>query len=631
MATIEFNCGSCGQHYKVPVATAGRKAKCKACGGAMQIPALGGQVDEGIELREVEPPVARRAGESRPRRAAEGQKPRPAGQRKSAGQPKNGGVDLSALYAGSEEPVVDESPLDELAAASGSGFDFGAAKPGGGRNRPTRKKKSSGPPMALLVGAGGGGLLLLVIVVVLVVVLGGGDDEPEAKTGIAITENKRPSSTGTSSGTSGFSLADPGTADPEAENEGTPAPVDEPEVEEVEPELVDRPEDSELVDWTVRVDPAVAEAARQISRAGLVFTAPTTWSERSRPEESEGPQIRDSVALSPDESIEVSVIVGKYGSTRAPDWPTLLTIAKAPADYTADELIYGKPMPFRGPHEFMLVPDFVKEPVSFGTLLGGYRFARFALGGTGSDNAQVQVVHYLGTIGSLYVHITVTGKGADAAAMAEAEWIARSARLMTESGLASFARKSPLFQDWLKERNTTVPRVDDLPPVASATPADWPGFAEGSAFKEMMSMAGASGPVRSPYRIAPPDGLEPAASSRRAVRWQPNEQGLWMAMEVVDLGSRWRRTKSPLLGSDRAMVAGREMDLPAGTETSEFEVNGMKVFRILPPESPAMDSREVFYITLDRGVLVTVLGRYAKDRPDDLTKLDAAVRTLGKR
>ncbi len=37
---IRFNCGSCGQVYKVPVEKAGVKARCKKCGGVMVVPAL---------------------------------------------------------------------------------------------------------------------------------------------------------------------------------------------------------------------------------------------------------------------------------------------------------------------------------------------------------------------------------------------------------------------------------------------------------------------------------------------------------------------------------------------------------------------------------------------------------------
>lgn len=633
MATIEFNCGSCGHHYKVPVSAAGRKAKCKECGAGIQVPAPGGQVDDDIILKEVDPPLARQApgrssasrnnkrpaakGKPAPRKSA----PRKPDLRKPAA--KRESVDLASLYAAEEEPVVEESALDALASASGASFDFEAsAGPSRGRNRPTKKK--SGPPLPLLIGAGGGAALLLIVVVVLVIVLGGGGDEEEpSKAGLTIADNPRPNTSRT--------------------NDRTPEPEDEPEAEvEVEPEVEETPEalpsvvtrpgsDEGLVDWTIKVDRAVAEAARQIERAGVVFTAPTSWIERSKPVDNEGPQISDLVVLSPDETVRVSVIVGKYGMTKPPDWPSMLMMEQTPTDWGPDELIFGKPVPFRGPHEFMFVPDYVKEPVSFGTLFGGYRFTRFATGGKRSDNTEIQTIQFLGTVGSLYIHIVVAGEGADAAALAEAEWIARSARLMTESGISEFAKKSPLFQDWVKEQSTTVPRLDDLPPVASASPAAWAGFGEASEFKAMMAMAGASGPIRSPYRIAPPAGLEPAATSRLAVRWRPNEQGLWMAMEVVDLGSRWRREESPMLSTDRAMIAGREMAIPAGTETSEMEVDGMKVHRLLFPESPVLDFREVYYVTLDHGVLVTVLGRYAKDRPEDLAKLDTAVGTLGKR
>lgn len=36
---IEFNCPSCGKLFRVPPELAGRSAKCKACGGALVVPA----------------------------------------------------------------------------------------------------------------------------------------------------------------------------------------------------------------------------------------------------------------------------------------------------------------------------------------------------------------------------------------------------------------------------------------------------------------------------------------------------------------------------------------------------------------------------------------------------------------
>jgi DNA-directed RNA polymerase subunit RPC12/RpoP len=38
--SIEFDCAACGKHYKVADAMAGKRAKCKACGGVIQVPAL---------------------------------------------------------------------------------------------------------------------------------------------------------------------------------------------------------------------------------------------------------------------------------------------------------------------------------------------------------------------------------------------------------------------------------------------------------------------------------------------------------------------------------------------------------------------------------------------------------------
>ncbi|MEM9018920.1 MAG: hypothetical protein AAGC44_00020 [Planctomycetota bacterium] len=629
MATIQFNCPACGHHYKVPASAAGRKAKCKACGAPMKVPTPGSEPDDGIELLDDEPG----SGPS-PTRAASGSVEK---RERPAEPDKRESADLSSLYAADAEETVDAT-----GSAAGESFDFSAASGQGSRPRSASRsrpaKKQGGLPMPLLIGAGGGAALLLILVIVLVVVVaGGGEDEPESPGLTAGTINN--SNTAASRNSSDrepekpFRIAGPDNDGPSAEaeqDEPIDGPIEEPE--EVLPEFIDLPDDdSGLTDWTIRVDPAVAEAARQLPRAGVVVTAPPSWTDRSKPVEADGPQLSDQVAHSPDETIEISVIVGKYGTNRPPKWPRMMTMERAPEGYSDDDLLFGKSEAFRGPNRFMLVPDRVAEPVTFGTLFGGYRFMRFVMQGQRADNREARVIHYLGTIGGLYLHIMITGEQADEAAMAEAEWIARSARLMTESGLTAFARKTPLFQDWLRSSGLKVPRVDDLPPVASSTPSVWPGFADGSDFKSMMMMAGSAGPVRSPYRIAPPSGLVHAASSRLAVRWQPNEHGLWMAMEVVDLGSRWRRVESPLLGDDLAMISGREQGLPPGTQTKQMQINGLTVFRVLPPDSPAMDVREVFYVSLDHGMLVTVRGRYAKDRPDDLARLDAAVQTLGKR
>lgn len=625
MATIEFNCASCGHHYKVPVAAAGRKAKCKKCGGAIEVPAARTveEIDM-IDLKEVDPPQARPA-KARP--AASGK--RPAAKKKQASSSSSENVDLGALYAAEPEPVEDASALDALAAASGPSFSFEASSGAATRTRSRPAKKNAGLPMPLLLAGGGGALVLLIVVVVMVVVLSGGDDEPEdAGTGTGLAVNT-PSATGNDGQSFSLTPSNTGVA-PAPQDEGPEDP--DPEID-LEPVItfVPFPADGDaLTDWTIPLDKAVAEAAREVQRAGVIFTTPTTWQSESKPSDDGTPQIRDTVAVSPDETISVLVSVGKFGSTTPPIWPTLMTVDEAPSDLTQEELLFGTPEPWRGPNEFILVPDHTAEDVRFGTMFGGYRFARFAVKGTQSGNTAIHAVHYIGTAGSLYIHITVKGENADPALLAEAEWIARSARLMTDSGLEAFAKKNGLFQDWLKESAMKIPRAQDKPPVAEAEPDAWPGFAAGSDFEAMMAMAGAAGPRRSPYRIAPPEGLELAAVSRLAVRWRPNEDGLWLAMETRDLGSRWRRTVSPVLGQDRAMIAGSEMQLPDGTEQSELDVKGTTVYRFLMPDRFGADYREVYYVVLDRGVLVTVIGRYSKSRPGDLDLLDASVMTFNK-
>lgn len=620
MATIEFNCSECGHHYKVPVAAAGRKAKCKACGKPMEVPvARTVEPIDTVDLREIDPPVAKpRSGESRKPSSAK---------RKSASAPPRPNVDLDSLYASEPEPVEEASALDALAEASGSSFSFEAPAVSATRSRPAKKK--SGLPMPLLLAGGGGALVLLIVVVVLVVVLTGGGEESEGTgTDGGLAVNTPPATGG---GGGSFSLTPSNTGvSPDPEEQETQDP--EPEID-LEPVVtfVPFPADGDpLTDWTIPLDKAVAEAGRDVRRAGVIFTTPTTWQSESDPSDDGTPQIRDTVAVSPDETITVLVSVGKFGSTTPPTWPTLMTVDKVPSDLTQEQLLFGTPEPWRGPNEFFLAPEHTAEQVRFGTMLGGYRFARFAVKGTRSDNTAIHAVHYIGTAGSLYIHITVKGENADPALLAEAEWIARSARLMTDSGLEAFAKKNSLFQDWLKESSLKIPRSQDKPPVAQAEPEEWPGFAAGSDFEAMMAMAGAAGPRRSPYRIAPPEGLELAAVSRLAVRWRPNENGLWLAMETRDLGSRWRRTVSPVLGQNLAMIAGSEMQLPADTEQSELDINGTTVYRFLLPDRLGQDYREVYYVTLDRGVLVTVIGRFAKSRPGDLDLLDSAIMTLNK-
>jgi PHP family Zn ribbon phosphoesterase len=53
--SIEFNCETCGKHYKVADAMAGKRAKCKGCGGIIQVPA---EIEDPPEKAAVEDDVA---------------------------------------------------------------------------------------------------------------------------------------------------------------------------------------------------------------------------------------------------------------------------------------------------------------------------------------------------------------------------------------------------------------------------------------------------------------------------------------------------------------------------------------------------------------------------------------------
>lgn len=121
---IQTKCGSCGKAYRLPEAAAGKKAKCKACGHVMAVPAA-----------------------------------------EESSMPGGEGISLDALAALGDGQDVDGPPDGGTAL----GFD------------PTVSMKTPRPkmPLGLLLGIGGGAVVLLVIGVIVAVLLTGGGDEDE--------------------------------------------------------------------------------------------------------------------------------------------------------------------------------------------------------------------------------------------------------------------------------------------------------------------------------------------------------------------------------------------------------------------------------------------------------------------
>lgn len=162
---IQVKCGSCGRQYKLPDETAGKRARCKACGEAMAIPA------------------AKPAKQSDDDPLGLG----------SSGDPN--AKDLSSLYGQAAYGSGSAMPLHEGEAV---GFN-----PEVSFSAQTKHSAGKSLDMKLVAIAGGGALVLLIVVgVVLALVLGGGvgDDDAAGGSGLAVTGGAAANSSSSGSG-----------------------------------------------------------------------------------------------------------------------------------------------------------------------------------------------------------------------------------------------------------------------------------------------------------------------------------------------------------------------------------------------------------------------------------------------
>lgn len=192
---IAFKCATCGKDYKLPDNTAGRKARCKACGEAMVVPEAPDDLfDDGPAM----------------------------------------GDDLTSLYASNEpsevieQPAVAEDPL--------------AFNPEVAFQRSDKPAATPQLPMKLIIGAGSGVLGLIVIVVVIVIVMAGGDDAGDTSTnGLAFNTEVGTSSDASANPFGSTPRPERVTPEPTTPDTDTPDPRPEtnpadPDVETNEPE-----------------------------------------------------------------------------------------------------------------------------------------------------------------------------------------------------------------------------------------------------------------------------------------------------------------------------------------------------------------------------------------------------------
>jgi len=149
MAERIGECKDCGRKYKIPSTFQGTRAKCKKCGGAVEIPA---------------PEAAGAAPKKSAESKAESQAPAPKPETKQAPSKRDG----MPVPKGEPAPSVKRSSISERMAKGGKKSSGGRSRRGGSKDAGKSKNK-----LWLIVGAAA----VVIVAVVLILVLSGGEDE----------------------------------------------------------------------------------------------------------------------------------------------------------------------------------------------------------------------------------------------------------------------------------------------------------------------------------------------------------------------------------------------------------------------------------------------------------------------
>lgn len=600
---IQTKCPSCGKQYKMPDETAGKKAKCKACGMVMQIPAKGGRPapteDDPLGL---------------------------------GGVPEKTSADLSSLYGNTGSEPTAKSAADPV----GFSPDFSFT------NTPRR---SSGPPMKLILIGSGALVALLVVVFVGATLLGGGGKKDkntnDAGTGLSLggngeiasvnprptdTQNNNPrNGTGGSGGTTGTK------------------PI------RLKPESP-----SDVKDWTIKLDPEdVGRRLKPVRFRGIEFYAPHNW-EAMNINAQFGEIGADAKAtdagllmmLAPDKGMAITVATFAPSQQPEGSWPPVVRVKKIdhtmfedPQQWTADDQPEDLPvLAFNAedPKRFHIRTDAL-EHVTYCTLFGGYPFIRMEIAPINvlslpDTPDPTKMVRYLGYLGDTLVMIGIDAAGPSEVHLPAAEAAVRSARIMEREEAVQAAQDDAGYLRLIA--------LDGHRSVFKSDPPPMPGkeSAGGVRVRDLLEFAGEPKPpaeLVSPnhrhHGILLPEGLELASKTRVAVRTQPLEDGTWLSMEVHKLTGLERRQPSPIeSASGTILMRGVTQKMPADTELSELESDDFKVYRLLynKPVSPGV--RQVAYVIKDGPYLITVLGRYPADKPEVLETLETAAMSVQK-
>lgn len=613
MSMIQFSCPSCNAHYKVPKKASGKQATCKSCGGTMTVPST------------------------------------------SQGTGTGAG-DLSGLYAGGGGDQVVAPPMQ-----AGSVFA-------------TNSQRRGGPSPTLLI-AIGGGVFVLILVVVLVVVLmgmGGGDKPvtPVATTGGTPTTDRGRGGTGTRGTTPAGTNNRGENGEGNGETGGPDGTDDVPAGR-----AIDTPSDAltGVRDWTLDVPTRIENAVRGAEFRGMVFVLPPGWESQTHMisdlmsgndelantlTEAFGNEAMETAffqAMPRESLIEFGfgVVVSRDGSP--PAWPQLTEVdrftnsmqlntaelAQLDSDGGASSSIIEalsaardqSPFAFNffKPSDFYLKRG-TYDRVRFGTLFGGYPFARVVME---NEAAQTQVLIYTGFVADMQVTFVAQAPAQYSELIEDLDWIIRSARLMSPREANEYGRSDTVYKQWMDNRFVDVAYAGDNAPHPGLAAEDWDGFSERSVFQNAAISTTVS-PYRQPYGIVAPEGMRLASVNRLAARWHPDNNGMWLQLKVTKLeGHAQRSMDSPVLTAsgelpERLFVHSTEMVLPAGYEVSEIQAGEITLQRVLLPVGPGSNLRKVYYVLFDGASQVTIEGHFDAARPEDLERLDAAAQSLTK-
>lgn len=612
---IQVKCPSCGKGYKLPDNTAGKKTRCKACGEVIEIPGLA------AAALSKAPPVSAPTHPVAP---------------PTAPQPPSAG-----------DPTI--------------------FNPGVSFSHSTSTRKTSAPlPTKLIVGAAGGGVGLLLIIVLVVVLIGGAGDKKDDSTqsgGLSLGGPSSPSSTNTKSNTPTKDpvVGDrpgneetPGTGDPKTTDSTDPQDpvvvIDDPEPVDTYAKAMDdlfrvdtdkfmvhRPpaDDKELVDWTTAAPAGFKPSERDSFRnMGIVIGLPKYW--QNFPGMNMDKRTTEGYFASENGANRV-LVFSTLSSEKTVDWPFLISPREGASGIRSSNSMTKRA------DGYLLTRKNVQ--VSFGTLMGGYRFIRIeSLDEKKFANKPARQVEYVGYVGDVLMHFTLKDAEGDDITLEDLEQYVRSARLMTPQELDAYAnddssRKTHLngrWKGWLADPEVKIADSGTAPPVDIGTlvgPIDRPNpdTPDQVADKPKPRDPGElSRPTGAAFGIELPAVFEEASQTRIAMRAKPLGDGTWLSMEVHKLQALHRRWASPVAGDGASLLLrGRYVALPAGVQVTSIKSEHYDVIhRLHYPELPGQDVRRVEYVVKDGPYLITVLGRYPSKDPERLAELDAAVLTV---